>query len=87
MVRLSQRVWSRPRGQLRAAGARVPNEPGGKVHGRKPRAFAATWWIRARSCIYLLSWDQVAREEDVGTALKRLQDTGLIPEDGYAFIV
>ena len=31
--------------------------------------------------VHVLSWYQVARDEDVGTALKHVKDAGLIPED------
>ena len=51
MGRLSRRGRSRPRGRWLAAGTRGPSGPGGKGHGRRPRAFASTWWIGSGSCI------------------------------------
>jgi transposase len=30
--------------------------------------------------VHLLSWYQVCRDEDVGAALRRVQEAGLIPE-------
>ncbi len=61
---------------------------------RRTRARRAGWqgeWKEAKGfrfylvdkerIVHVLSWYQVARDEDVGAALKRVKDAGLIPED------
>jgi hypothetical protein len=72
-----------------------PAQAKGEATGRqRTRARRAGWqgeWKEAKGfrfylvdqerIVHVLSWYQVAREEDVGTALKRVKDAGLIPED------
>jgi hypothetical protein len=72
-----------------------PAQAKGEATGRqRTRARRAGWqgeWKEAKGfrfylvdqerIVHVLSWYQVARDEDVGTALKRVKDAGLIPED------
>jgi hypothetical protein len=61
---------------------------------RRPRARRAGWqgaWKEAKGLrfslveqersVHVLSWSQVGSDADVGTALKRVQDAGVIPEN------
>jgi hypothetical protein len=71
-----------------------PEEAKGAVAGRRhTRAKRARWqgeWKEAKGfrfylvdrerIVHLLSWYQVCRDEDVGAALRRVQEAGLIPE-------
>jgi hypothetical protein len=67
---------------------------GRAVSPRRPRARRAGWqgeWKEAKGfrfylvdrarIVHVLSWYQVGSDEDVGAALKRVKDAGLIPED------
>jgi Uncharacterised protein family (UPF0236) len=72
-----------------------PAQAKGEATGRqRTRARRAGWqgeWKEAKGfrvylvdqerIVHVLSWYQVARDEDVGAALKRVKDAGLIPED------
>jgi hypothetical protein len=72
-----------------------PEQAKGETMGRRhTRAKRAGWqgaWKEAKGfrfylvdrerIVHVLSWYQVASDEDVGAALKRVKDAGLIPED------
>jgi hypothetical protein len=72
-----------------------PEQAKGEATGRRrTRAKRAGWqgaWKEAKGfrfylvdkerIVHLLSWYQVGRDEDVGAALQRVKDAGLIPED------
>jgi hypothetical protein len=72
-----------------------PEQAKGQVAGRRhPRAGRTGWqgeWKEAKGfrfylldkarIVHVMSWYQVARDEDVGAALKSAKDAGLIPED------
>jgi hypothetical protein len=71
-----------------------PEQAKGPVAGRRhTRAQRASWqgeWKEAKGfrfylvererIVHLLSWYQVHKDEDVGAALRRVQEAGLIPE-------
>ena len=72
-----------------------PEQAKGQAAGRRrTRAKRAQWqgeWKEAKGfrfylvererIVHLLSWYQVCRDEEVGAALRRVQEAGLIPED------
>ena len=53
---------------------------GWQGEGKEAKGFRFSLVDRER-IVHLLSWYQMCRDEDVGTALRRVQETGLIPED------
>jgi hypothetical protein len=71
--------------------AQAKGEATGRRHIRARRAGWQGEWKEAKGfrfylvdqerIIHMLSWYRVAGDEDVGTALKRVKDAGLIPED------
>ncbi len=72
-----------------------PEQAKGQVAGRRrTRAKRAQWqgeWKEAKGfrfylvdkerIVHVLSWYQVSRDEDMGAALQRVKEAGLIPED------
>jgi len=53
---------------------------GGQGEGKEAKGFRC-YLVAKERVVQVVSWSQVARDEDVGAALKRVQAAGLIPED------